>query len=265
MKREEARRSEKRGRKVSRTCRPVVFTCDCANQQTSMEVYYEKREYPEGTQYLPVMQPVSGSVYYVMRMDHQNRQYYTQAPTATTAYSGASYGTYTPAAAPSYASVQPSQPQVVVMAGGSPQQSPEVQNAMGLHLGITITALFFPTLLYLIGYPFCFVKLRDLCKRSTNPETASRMSAYSGVGWFTWVLHLGFFLALCTFYIPTNCYTRWYSSYYSYWVCDYYGWISLAVFGPLTWIFTLVTIIIGASLCNYLQRTGVDQPIYVRV
>jgi len=106
-----------------------------------MEVYSEKRESPEGTQYLPVVQPASGNVYYVMRMDHQNRQYYTQAATATTAYSAASYGTYTPPAAPSYAAAQP---QVVVVAGGCPQQNTEVSNAMALHMGITITALFFP-------------------------------------------------------------------------------------------------------------------------
>eukprot|EP01124_Arcella_intermedia_P021257 TRINITY_DN293_c0_g1_i10.p2 TRINITY_DN293_c0_g1~~TRINITY_DN293_c0_g1_i10.p2 ORF type:complete len:232 (+),score=34.80 TRINITY_DN293_c0_g1_i10:61-756(+) len=205
-----------------------------------MEVIFEKREYPTGTQYVPVQQIVPGQLYYTQQVDQYGQPYYVEKNIQFQTIPQPQYVTqtqYTP---------QPPPVTVTVMTNSA------YDDANALHLGITITSIFFPTLLYLIGFPFCHVRMTKLVKELGSPDSLrSQLHGYVGVGWTAWVLHLAFFISLCTWYIPTNCY---YGYYYYYRVCDYPGiWVMVA-FSVLQFIFTIVIIALGGNLIQSMKN-----------
>jgi len=135
----------------------------------------------------------------------------------------------------------------------------EIDSARALHLGITITSIFVPTLIYLIGFPFCYVKLRDLTDRSNHPNIHELLRSYIGVGWFTWILHFASFIVATVAWIPycwvsETVYNGGY--YYNYNECSWLsGLISVWVVIPLTMFLTIVTASLGGVLVNKLAES----------
>jgi len=135
----------------------------------------------------------------------------------------------------------------------------EIDSARALHLGITITSIFVPFLIYLIGFPFCYVKLRDLTDRSNHPNIHELLRSYMGVGWFTWILHFACFIVSTVSWIP-QCWYAYETSdngyYYHFYQCSSIsGLISIWTIVPLTVIFTIVTTSLGAVLVNKLAES----------
>jgi len=118
-----------------------------------------------------------------------------------------------------------------------------LEKAIILHLGITIASIPFPTLIYLIGFPFCYVYLSACVK--DKPATITLVqtyNAYVGIGIFTWVLHLIFLICLCA--IPAMVRSNPLSIR-----------VSLAVLGSFMCFFTLVTALQGVYLAQELRMT----------
>jgi len=219
-----------------------------------MEPLFEQREYPTGIQYVQTLNPIPGQVYFVARMDPMNQVYY-----APQVYQPAPQMVVQSTTVTQQPMMQ-AQPQTVVLAnsgfGGS---SAEVASAISLHLGITITCVFFPGLIYLIGFPFCFVRYRNLIRSIGEPDhLRSKLNAYSGVGWFTWILHLAWQICICTFWIPSCKY--YYSSFGGYYyTCNFVGGIvALSVISLLLFIFEIVVISVGADLGKVLQNAVIS-------
>jgi len=227
-----------------------------------MEPLFERREYENGTQYwAAVAQPIPGQVYYVRRVDEANQIYYSQQTyfppgMGTNAFATGMYLQQTnfPNNSPNnnYNNYN--------LNGVSPISAEEMS---GLHLGINVTALFFPTLLYLIGFPFCHVRMKKYVQQFNQPALTAKLNSYVGVGWTCYVLHLFLLVTFCTFWIP-SCNTSYnydYNyGYYSYYLCRITtgGIVSISVVPALVLIFQITIIAIGADIINTAKRSGVS-------
>jgi len=220
------------------------------------EPYFERLENQTGLlQFVQVQQPIPGHTYYFRRQDEQNQIFYTTAqnPIITTvppqAHPQAQFYTNT---SPHMVAGQPmmvTKEQQPLMTVGP--DYPEIASANGLHLGITVTSLFLPTLIYLIGYPFCYNRLRRLSDivADTDPHVRRWMKTYAGVGWTAWVLHLATLIALCSFWIPECRYDHITNTH----ACGLPGIPALIGVVILTTIFTITTVVLGATLVRALQ------------
>eukprot|EP01124_Arcella_intermedia_P021261 TRINITY_DN293_c0_g1_i6.p1 TRINITY_DN293_c0_g1~~TRINITY_DN293_c0_g1_i6.p1 ORF type:complete len:237 (+),score=38.20 TRINITY_DN293_c0_g1_i6:61-771(+) len=216
-----------------------------------MEVIFEKREYPTGTQYVPVQQIVPGQLYYTQQVDQYGQPYYVEKNIQFQTIPQPQYVTqtqYTP---------QPPPVTVTVMTNSA------YDDANALHLGITITSIFFPTLLYLIGFPFCHVRMTNLVKDLGSPERLkSKLHGYVGVGWTAWVMHLAFLVSMCTWWIPSYCY-YYYNTYYNWYTlswCELPGLWVMVAFSLLQFIFTVITIALGSDLVQNMKSHAATNP-----
>jgi len=184
-----------------------------------MEPLFERREYPEGVQYIQVPQPVPGLVYYVRRIDEADQIYYAQQvfqPLSGTNPQNTN------------AQIIMSNPQSNLALGvGGPGTE-----AFNLHLGITITSLFIPGLIYLIGFPFCYLQMKKFIEEDmhSTPSLMPKYQAYVGVGWTTYVIHIILTVTLFTFYLSV------------------FGIIALILFVCLHFAFSIIIIAVGADL-----------------
>jgi len=234
--------------------------------------YYEKREYPDGTKYLPVNNLIQGQTYYSKNVDENQQVFFSPVtvPSMTTTptspagvpvggaqYSPASaYGTnytpYNPQMAPQMAP-QPSP----LYTGAQPISEnisfDEINSARALHLALTLLGIFVP-LCFLIGFPFCYIRLRDLVKRCVNPLVEESFRNYIGVGWTAWVFHIAALITYCTFWIPVcDDYYFYYDSMTCY--IPLGGVVSVIVMPLIALIFTIVTVILGTSLIDRMDPT----------
>lgn len=159
-----------------------------ANNTQMSEPVYEKQQDPErGVSFFQIQSPQPGQVCYVQRTDEQGTAFYLQQVYQPLVYDAAG--------APVF--------QVVDL----PDE--ESDKAYSLHMGITVTSIFLPTMVYLIGFPFAFTKLRDLALArglKTNVNIAQKMRRYSGFGWFSWFLHMAFLIIFTVaFFDPLYC------------------------------------------------------------
>jgi len=192
-------------------------------------------ENSDGAKYLEVNKPFPGQTYFLRRVDESNQIYYVQAQLPGLSHSNT--------------------PQTML-------DNDEVYRALDLHYGITITSIFIPTLIYLIGFPFCFVSMRRLVqKKGDAGELKRHFSSYSGVGWFTWIIHLSFLISLCTFYIPYCTLDNYYS--YNYYRCSIWpGIITLFIAASLCFVFTVTIAILGSILAKNLLRMSPSESEY---
>jgi len=206
-----------------------------------MEPLFDRREYPDGIRYIQTMQPIPGQAYYVRRVDESNQIYYAQqvyqpAPQATLMQAPSVY------------------PATQILIAPTSSEVASVDEALSLHLAITILSIFFPTLVYLIGFPFCFVRLRNIVRNAGNhPHLTSKLNAYGGVGWTTYFFQVIMIITLCVFWIP-DCHLSYRYS-YSYYYCTMPGLWVLAGVSVLVFIFTVITAVLGASLCSAVRST----------
>jgi len=238
--------------------------------------YFEKREYSDGIKYVRVVNLVPGITYYMKCVDENNQIYFSPVSTppvqtnyipvvATGPSPGMTYvNSYRPAPETSNT---PGTESLVNFPGYSRN---EVESARGLHLGITITSIFLPTLLYIIGFPFCYQKLKGMTERTSHPGITGGMKTYTGLGWTTWCLHLATLITFCTFWIPQCRTYYYYYGYYggstSYQMCSptVGGIIAVIIFPVLTFIFSIVTTVVGAYFVNSLPiAPGSEFPTFV--
>jgi len=226
---------------------------------STMEPLFERREYENGTQYwASVAQPIPGQVYYVRRIDEANQIYYAQQT-----YFPPGMGTNVLATGMPGMYMQSNVPNNI---NNTYQVNSTIsaEEISGLHFGITIVSLFFPTLIYLIGFPFCHVRMKKFVQQYNNPALTPKLNGYMGVGWTCYVLHFALLIALCTFWIPT-CrsypnYSYDYNYGYSYSYYSYYcsitsgGIISICVIPALMLIFQITIISVGADLINTVKQ-----------
>jgi len=132
--------------------------------------YFEKRETDAGIQFVPVVSLSPGVDYYIRCIDNNNQEYFSPAQD--------------PLSTPFAISVN-SVPDIE-----SSYTHSEIYNVQSLHLGICITSLFIIGLPFLIGFPFCRSKFKNIADKSNNITVKSMVRAYEGVGWTAWLLHL---------------------------------------------------------------------------
>jgi len=207
--------------------------------------YYEKRECNEGYQYVRVFNLVPGVTYYTSYLDENNQLYFTPAlipsidatvvPMTDMSVGGNSFiNIYPP---------YPPNPITIIQQSPFPPIGPyEIGAARSLHFGITITSIFILGLIYLIGFPFCFVRLRNLAMRSSDSKIIGTFNHYTGVGWTAWVFHL---LSVGIFAYPVCC------VYLS-------AFVFLLIIPCLALIFTIVVCILGAEILKALQGKDAD-------
>jgi len=243
--------------------------------------YYEKREYNDGCKYVRVFNLVPGVSYYTTGTDENNQIYFspvhnpsmtsTVVPMMTDMSGGGGGGStfvnfYPP---PSTLLNMNSTTTRSLIINEDPQN--EFEKGLNLHLGVTIASIFIPTLIYLIGFPFCFVKLRNLATKSSNENIEKNMKNYTAVGWTAWVLHLACLITLTTFWIPI-CHSEpmYYYGYYDYYNNNYYpgvywqnicqistaGFVMVGLIPICTLIFTIVLCVIGVVFFEDLKNGG---------
>eukprot|EP01124_Arcella_intermedia_P032403 TRINITY_DN7550_c0_g1_i1.p1 TRINITY_DN7550_c0_g1~~TRINITY_DN7550_c0_g1_i1.p1 ORF type:complete len:239 (+),score=45.86 TRINITY_DN7550_c0_g1_i1:63-779(+) len=235
-----------------------------------MELLFEKREYPNGAvQFVPVQQIFPGRAYFTQQIDQNNQVFYVekkdQTVTTTTIMPGIpTPGVYVP---PQQTIIT----QTVVGTGeyGTPLSIFEVNNFNALVLGIIITSIFFPVLIYLIGFPFIHAAAKRFAGKltPTPPEVTTKLNALLGVGWTTWVFHLALLISLCTFWIGIYCtsgyyspgyydytYSYYYPGYYSYGYCYSSAAIAPGLFGFLVFVFNITSVALGADYATALKK-----------
>jgi len=190
--------------------------------------YYEKRETNDGFIYVPAVSLVPGIIYYVRCLDPNNQVYFSpvQDPLTPPPSGGISV-------------------QSVPIVENSSFTQCEINNANALHLGVCVTSCFIPGLPFLVGFPFCYVKFRDLANRSDKEIVISTERAYEGVGWTAWVLHLLCTMVLCMIWGAT------YGCYYEGSDCTV-DLLWLIIIGSLTFLLTVVVTIIGSTVISML-------------
>jgi len=205
--------------------------------------YYEKRECNEGYQYVRVFNLVPGVTYYTSYLDENNQLYFTPAlipsidatvvPMTDMSVGGNSFiNIYPPYPSP------PNSTTIIQQSPFSPIGPYEIGAARSLHFGITITSIFILGLIYLIGFPFCFIRLRNLAMRSSDRNIIGISNHYTIVGWTAWVFHL---LSLGIFAVYP---------FYFYFV---YVFLIITIIPVLALIFTIVVCILGAQVLTALQ------------
>jgi len=117
-----------------------------------MEVYYEKREYPQGVQFVPVTNFIPGNVYFVQRMDEYNQMFYTQASAVTT-YTGYPMEIQNPVPIQTQVPIHIPGPEITTTTTVYTNNNQQQLNCCGCpitarqakeqHLGITVTSIFF--------------------------------------------------------------------------------------------------------------------------
>jgi len=126
-----------------------------------MSTLYEKRIYGNEAQYVPVNQPQPGELYYLRRIDEQNREYYTE--TRATDFSSSSMPQPPPYHTPTYEN--PNVPLLGMPTTGrvmAPQMLSRVAilDLKQLNLGLNITGCFIP-ILGAIGVGLTYSRLRQ--------------------------------------------------------------------------------------------------------
>jgi len=218
--------------------------------------YYEKREYTEGIKYVPVTQFLPGHTYYVKSVDQNNQIFFS--PIQTINNTSTAPSPYYPPPPNPYPPQQPYTTIQSPLLSNTTISREELDSARALHLGITITSIFIPTLIYLIGFPFCFVRLRDLAERASNPSVQERLRAYVGVGWTTWILHLAYLACACSFWVDQYC-DYYYYLYFGVPSCYFglTGLISMSVISFLTFSFSIAITVLGAVFVDSLLVTTI--------
>jgi len=229
--------------------------------------YYEKREYSDGTKYVQVSSLNPGVTYYIKCVDENHQIYFspTQSTLTVPTLQMTSPGFMN--SSPQYA-VSGNQPNgqassfipTLSLSTPSLYSAKDIYTAQALHLGITITSLFVPTIIYLIGWPFVWAKYRQLFERNpNNPNIQQGYKNYSGVGWTAWILHLASLITFCTFWIPSCREYNYFNYYYSAVSISRSclptagGLIAVIVIPIITFIFTLVVTILGSLFLNNLH------------
>lgn len=114
----------------------------------------------------------------------------------------------------------------------------EIHKTRALHLGITISATltFFP-LIYLIGWPFCFVKFRELANNSTNPHIPEHYRSLIVLGWFTYI----FGIATMAIYCVSPAVDI---------LTSFYALVSIP---PMNFVMTMSVCIFGSTFLHWLE------------
>jgi len=231
------------------------------------EQYYERREFDNGqSNFVPVAQLIPGQAYYAQRLNPEdNAPYYVQIQVMPqTVVQPYPITTYAPPAMPTL--IYPTATTTVNVTNTAVQPPPdgatfsaqEKREANDLHLGINITCIFFPGLIYLIGWPFVWHRLNKFAERTSDSSIKLAMNAINGVGWTGYVFHLITLVVFCTFWIPSctlvtgNYYSYYYSGDYYYCSETLAGTISVAVFPLLTFIFQVTITKLGSRFINSL-------------
>jgi hypothetical protein len=247
--------------------------------------YYEKREYNDGCKYVRVSNLVPGISYYTKGTDEYNQLYFspvhnpsmtsTVVPMMTAAMTdmsgrggggggGCTFVNYYPPPSTLLNMNSTSTRSLII-----PEAQNEIEKAKNLHLAVSITSIFIPALVYLICFPFCFVQLRNLAKKSSsNGNIEKNMKNYTAVGWTAWVLHLACLITFATFWIPT-CHTEpryysYYNYYYNYDDSGYFlqsichistaGFVMVGLIPVFTLIFTIVLCVLGVVFFEDLKN-----------
>eukprot|EP01124_Arcella_intermedia_P031979 TRINITY_DN736_c0_g2_i1.p1 TRINITY_DN736_c0_g2~~TRINITY_DN736_c0_g2_i1.p1 ORF type:complete len:266 (+),score=32.63 TRINITY_DN736_c0_g2_i1:71-868(+) len=252
----------------------------------SLDTIFEKHEYPNGpVQFVPAQQFVPGRAYYTQQVDPSNQVFYIERtnpyatmqppPQFVSMHSPPQFVTMSPPARPAPVattpgySVAPSDPSA---GPTNPVPAQDIDAANALHLGITITSIFIPTLIYIIAFPFMHLRATNLLRQMGNVpfEAKTKLNAFLGVGWTSWVFHLGLFISLLTFWIGGYCTPGSYHSYsyydytngiyypgYSYYsssYCYYPGLPAPITFGVLVFVFNIVTLAVGADFIQCVRN-----------
>jgi Trk-type K+ transport system membrane component len=141
---------------------------------------YERREFADEhglSQYAPVNNPDPRGVYFVKRVDANDKIYYLQQ--SDPHYDG---------------NVHKHDPAVARKA---------LEDLRAAHLAVTIVGMFLP-LVNVVGFPIIFMKIKRIMSKynlKQDPKEDANFTTYAGIGWVAWVLTLviilypiGFFL-----------------------------------------------------------------------
>jgi len=239
--------------------------------------YYEKREYNDGCKYVRVSNLVPGISYYTKGTDEYNQLYFSPVhnPSMTSTVVPMTNMTDMSGGGSTFVNFYPPPSSVLNMnSTTTPSLIPEAQNEIeegkNLHLAVSITSIFIPALIYLIGFPICFVQLRNLARKSSNEKTEKNMRNYTAVGWTAWILHLACLITFATFWIPVchdelapyNDYNYYYNNYdYNYYwrsVCQIStaGFVMVGLIPIFTLTFTIVLCVIGIVFFEDLKNGG---------
>jgi len=231
--------------------------------------YFEKREYSDGLKYVRAQTLIPGVTYFVRCIDENNQVFFSPAQTPSLQTNPLPTPSFSTTEA--YYSNQTSQNDDVHVALNPTNNNPpdlrpisphEIEEARSLHLGICISSIFIPTVIYMIGWPFCNMRLKSLAERNAgNEAVVGSMKTYTALGWWTWFLHLCTLITFCTFWIPTCTERTEYNGgyYYGSPVGTYYyqicqvtngGIVAVSMIPIMTVIFTIITTILGAIFIN---------------
>jgi hypothetical protein len=230
--------------------------------------YYEKREDNDGCKFMRVSDLVPGASYYTKGTDEHNQIYFSPVhnptmtppvvPMMTDNAGNTSVNFYPP---PSTALNMNSTTTRSLIIPEATQN--EIEKVKTLHLAITITSIFIQTLVYLIGFPFCFVQLRNLASKSSNVIIGKNMRNYTAVGWTAWVLHLACLIIFATFWIPQSCqiyygynYNQFSTSVSIQKVCQIStaGLVLVGLIPFCTLVFTIVVCVLGVVFFEDLKK-----------
>jgi type III secretory pathway component EscU len=217
-----------------------------------VEPLFTKNSDPNGPEFIHDPNPIAGAEYYVRRTSDSGAYFVKHTFQPIVHLEGAVHLT-------TYSASNTEEEESLYEVTLNPL---EIEEARGVHLLVTITAMVFPTLTYLIGFPISYNKYKHLVRKLGSPSALqSKFKIYSVFGWISWFFHLALLISLCTFWVPTECYTDLEN--HSHCGMSYKAVVAVVVIWFSTFVATILIMSIGTRCILALRRytPGLMSPI----